>query len=480
MRIAMLSPEIAPFAKTGGLADVVGTLAPALERAGHEISLIMPAHRSVLRGYFALDLSEPALTVAIGGAQIEATVLRSRLGNNISVFLVREDSYFDRDYLYGTPQADYPDNAERFIFFSRAALEVLRRHPADIVHAHDWQTALAVVFLKAQGERYPELAMTKTIFTVHNLGFQGLFPASDWPLLNLDPSWFTPNGLEFYARINFLKGALRLSDKITTVSPSYAQEIMTPEQGFGLDGVLRERAQDLVGILNGIDYEEWNPQTDAAIPARYSVKNLAGKQTCKRALQRHFALPERPGIPLIGVVSRLTAQKGFDLVEAVWPKLIDQEVQFILLGTGEARFVEFFTRAAALYPDRVGVHIGFDENLAHRIEAGADMFLMPSLYEPCGLNQMFSLRYGTIPIVRAVGGLKDTVENCAPETSSGTGFVFLPFEPPALYDAVERALQAFSNKLAWKAIKERAMAMDNSWDRSAAAYARVYEQLARG
>jgi starch synthase len=225
MRIAMLSPEIAPFAKTGGLADVVGTLALALERAGHEISLIMPAHRSVLRGYFSLDLSEPALSVAMGNAQVEATVLRSRLGSNISVFLVRADSYFDRDYLYGTAQADYPDNAERFIFFSRAALEVLRRHPADIVHAHDWQTALAVVFLKAQSERYPELALTKTVFTVHNLGFQGLFPAADWPLLNLDPGWFTPSGLEFYARINFLKGALRaeakpgLADKCAGLMP---------------------------------------------------------------------------------------------------------------------------------------------------------------------------------------------------------------------------------------------------------------------
>jgi starch synthase len=254
---------------------------------------------------------------------------------------------------------------------------------------------------------------------------------------------------------------------------------MAVEQGFGLDGVLRDRAEDLAGILNGIDYDEWNPETDRRIAARYSVNDLAGKQTCKQDLQRHFGLLERLDRPLIGVVSRLTAQKGFDLVEAAWRKLMSWDVQFVLLGTGEARLVEFFTRAAALSPNKVGIQIGFDENLAHRIEAGADIFLMPSLYEPCGLNQMFSLRYGTIPIVRAVGGLNDTVEDYDVEKATGSGFVFAPYEPEALVDAVERALHLFGNEKAWTALKRRAMTIDNSWDRSAAAYARVYEQ-ARG
>jgi len=477
VRIAMLSSEITPFAKTGGLADVIGTLAPALERAGHELTLIMPAHRSVLRGYFALDLSEVAISALVGGAQLEAPVLRSRLGKNISVFFVRADEYFDREYLYGTAQADYADNAERFVFFCRAALEVLRRYPVDIVHAHDWQAALAPVFLKLQSESYPEIASAKTVFTIHNLGFQGIFDATHWPLLNLPASWFTPAGLEFYARINFLKGALLFSDKITTVSPTYAREIMTPEQGFGLDGVLRGRASDVIGILNGIDYQEWNPQADPAIACQYTVKNLAGKTGCKQELQAFFQLPQRPDVPLLGVVSRLTAQKGFELIQKIWPELMQQDLQFVLLGTGEARFVEFFTQAATLHPEKASVHIGFDEKLAHRIEAGADIFLMPSLYEPCGLNQMFSLRYGTIPIVRAVGGLNDSVENYDAEKATGTGFTFVPYEPEALNDAVERALHAFANERAWTALKRRAMKIDNSWDRSAAAYSTMYRDL---
>lgn len=477
MRIAFLASEASPFAKTGGLADVIGTLPLALERSGHDLSLIVPAHRSVLAGGYPLE--NGAMAVPFGDRLQDFAVQQTQIGKSIAVFFVRADRYFDREFLYGTAQSDYPDNAERFVFFCRAALEVLRQHPPEILHAHDWQAALAIFFLRAQPERYPELAQVKTVFTVHNLGFQGLFDSALWPLLDLDRSWFNPKHLEFYGKINFLKSALVLSHKITTVSPSYAREIMTPEQGFGLDGVLRERAADVVGILNGIDYDEWNPQSDGAIATHYDVNKLAGKARCKEDLQQAYGLPERRDVPLIGVVSRLTAQKGFDLVEAIWPRLMNWPLQFVLLGSGEVRFVEFFRRAATFYPDKVAIRIGFDEKLAHRIEAGADIFLMPSLYEPCGLNQMFSLRYGTIPLVRAVGGLNDSVENYDETNNCGTGFSFLPYQADALFDAVERALHLFANQRAWTALMRRAMKIDHSWDRSAAAYRALYQDLVR-
>jgi starch synthase len=473
----MISPEVAPFAKTGGLADVAGTLAAALECRGHDVSLIMPGYRCVLQGDFALEVTPIKFSVPLADRHEEGTLLRARLGKNISVYLVRADRYFDRNSLYGTSTGDYADNAERFVFFSRAAAEILRRYPVDIVHCHDWQTAPVIIFLKAQSSRYPELAAAKTVLTVHNLGFQGIFGPAEWPLLSLDASLFSPQHLEFYGNVNFLKGGLVYADKITTVSPNYAREIMETEQGFGLDGVLKERAQDVVGILNGVDYGAWNPQTDPYIAARYNENNLTAKRSCKTALQHAFGLPEKSTVPLLGMVSRLTSQKGVDLVEKIFASLLERDIQFVLLGSGEPRFETYFSRAANKYPKKVGVRIGFDDVLAHQIEAGADIFLMPSLYEPCGLNQMFSLKYGTVPVVRAVGGLKDTVEDFDPERGTGTGFVFGPYEPQALMAAIERALRVYSDKKAWTALRRRAMSMDFSWDRSAGAYDSLYEQL---
>jgi starch synthase len=479
MKIAMLSSEIAPFAKTGGLADVLGTLSTALEKRGHEISLIMPAYRSVLNGPFALDETGMRLTVSLGTSTAEASVLEARLGQNVPVYLVRADRYFDRDFLYGTPYGDYPDNAERFAFFCRAVLEILRRHPAKIIHCHDWQTALGIVFLKAQGSRYPEVASAKTVLTAHNLGFQGIFRESIWPLLGLDRSYFNPQHLEFFGNINFLKGGLILADKITTVSPSYAQEIMSAEQGFGLQGILQQRAADLTGILNGVDYSEWSPETDPFIARRYSENDLTGKRICKDKLQGSLGLPVRSAVPLFGMISRLTSQKGFDLVLKIFDQMMERELQLILLGSGELRYEDFFATAAARFPEKFAVRTGFDEALAHRIEAGADIFLMPSLYEPCGLNQMFSLKYGTIPIVRAIGGLKDTVIDYDAEPGKGTGFVFDRYEPNALWESIERALRIFAENRSWTALIHRAMRMDFSWDRSAQSYSNLYEQLLR-
>ncbi|HEV8720448.1 MAG TPA: glycogen synthase GlgA [Candidatus Binatia bacterium] len=477
MKIAMIASEVSPFAKTGGLADVVGTLSVALERLGHEVCVIAPAYRCVFQSEFALRESPIKLSVPVSDRQQEATVVQSALGNGVLVYLIRADRYFDRESLYGTAAGDYPDNAERFVFFSRAALELLRHQPVDVVHCHDWQTALAIVFLKTQTSRYLEMAGAKSVFTLHNLGFQGIFQPHDWDLLNLDAALFTPQLLEFYGNINFLKGGLVLADKITTVSPSYAQEIMTAAQGFGLEGVVRQRAADLVGILNGVDYSLWNPWTDPFITPHYGEKSLPLKDECKRKLRRIFKLPDNNHSPVIGMISRLTAQKGFDLVEAIFDLLMQRDVQFILLGTGETRFEQFFGAAVTRYADRVGVRIGFDESLAHQIEAGADLFLMPSRYEPCGLNQMFSLKYGTIPIVRAVGGLKDTVQQCDTDAETGTGFVFEPYEAQALLDAIDHSLQVFHNRTAWTTLQRRAMAMDFSWERSAKLYANLYRKL---
>jgi starch synthase len=480
MNIAMISPEIAPFAKTGGLADVVGTLALALERRGHTLRLVMPAYRAVLHGGFELAEIAADLSIPVSDKRVGASVLQGRLGEAVSVYFIRADSYYDRDFLYGTPEGDYPDNAERYVFFCRAALELLRRFPTDICHAHDWQSAFAAVTLKAQPEIYPELAGAKTLFTVHNLGFQGIFWEHDWHLLNLERSWFTPRHLEFYGAINLLKGALTLADKITTVSPTYAKEILTPEQGFGLDGVLRDRAADLVGILNGVDYNHWNPESDPFIACHYNQNTLSAKRACKKSLQAGMGLPTAGKPPLFAMISRLTAQKGVDLIQAIFDELLQRDLQVVILGSGEPRYEEFLTGAASQAPKKVAVRLGFDEALAHRIEAGADIFLMPSLYEPCGLSQMFSLKYGTVPVVRAVGGLKDTVEDYNGGNGAGTGFLFEPYEPRALLQTIDRALQVYGNKRAWTGLRRRAMSKDFSWDRSAAAYDALYRQMRPG
>ena len=477
MKIAMIASEANPFAKTGGLADVLGTLSVALEHLGHEVTVILPAYRYALQGSFALQDTGTTVTVPVADRQEIGGILQATIGRNVSARLIRADRYFDREFLYGTATADYPDNAERFTFFCRASLEWLRQSPPDIIHAHDWQAALAIVFLKTQAARYRETAGAKTVFTIHNLGFQGIFPSSEWSFFNLDKVFFTPQFLEFYANINLLKGALVFADKLTTVSPTYAQEIMTAAQGFGLEGIIRQRAADLVGILNGVDYSQWNPWTDEFIAHHYGENSLTIKDDCKKSLCQTVGLADRPATPLIAMISRLTTQKGCDLVEIIFDKLMERDVQFVLLGSGEPRFENFFRSAATRYAGRVAVRIGFDERLAHQIEAGADLFLMPSRYEPCGLNQMYSLKYGTPPIVRAVGGLKDSVQDYDPANDSGTGFVFERDDADAMLGAIDRGLTVYSDKHNWTALRRRAMAMDFSWERSAQLYNDLYRSL---
>ncbi|HLI84864.1 MAG TPA: glycogen synthase GlgA [Bryobacteraceae bacterium] len=486
LQIAMVCPEVAPFAKTGGLADMAGSLAGALRNLGHRVEIVMPAYRSILEQGVARDTGL-RVRALIGGREREAAILWAALADGVPVHFIRCDPYFDRPFFYGTPEGDYPDNAERFAFFARAALEALsrlataaRRDAPRILHAHDWQSALAVAFLKAQPELYPALAPARTVVTVHNLGYQGLFPPRDWSLLGLDEGLFTPRHLEFYGQINFLKGGLAFADAISTVSPTYSREIQTPDYGFGLDGFFRARAANLSGILNGADYRTWSPQTDRWIARNYGPEDLGGKAVCKAQLQEAFGLERSPDVPLAGMVARLVSQKGIDLVASAFEGLMERGVQFVLLGTGEPQYQDFFRQAARRYPTRVGVRIGFDEKLAHQIEAGCDLFLMPSRYEPGGLNQLYSLRYGTIPVVRATGGLKDSVREFDPASGVGNGFVFESYETAALLDAIRRALALFRRKDEWVRLVKSAMAADYSWDRSAAEYVKLYRKLLAG
>ena len=479
MRVAMFAPEVHPYAKTGGLADVLAALPPALTRLGVEVSVCLPAYRSTLRGRGPFPVSQ--LVHAPVSSRMEPAEILAVPDARVPTFLVRADRFFDRDGLYGADGQDYGDNAERFAFFCRAALEWLRHvSPApDILHLHDWQAALIPAFLRTTGDLYPELAATRTVLTVHNLTYQGRFPSSEWHLLNLDPRHFVPDGLEFWGDISYLKAGLLFADAITTVSPRYAEEIQTPSFGAGLDGVLRLRAARLRGILNGVDDTVWNPATDPLIPARYDREDLVGKRRCRAALQSELGLTVGPEPALLAVVSRLAEQKGLDLLAAVLPELLaTRTVQFVALGSGEPRYEEMLLGLGERFPGQVAVRLGFDEALAHRIEAGADVFLMPSRFEPCGLNQLYSLRYGTVPVVHATGGLDDTVVEFDPGTGVGTGFKFTSFTPEALLAALRRALTTRREAAAWQLLVTNGMSQDFSWQRAAREYARLYSSVA--
>ena len=473
----MASSEISPFAKTGGLGDILCSLPRALHRLGLEVSLVMPGYRSVREKGFELEDTGVRLSIPVGERREKGALLKIKTGSDIPVYLVRADRYFDRKYLYGTPEGDYPDNAERFVFFTRAVLEMMRLNPPEVLHVHDWQSALVVAFLKTQPRLYPELSHVKTVFTVHNLGYQGIFPAESWGLLNLSREHFNLHQLEFYGKVNFLKGGAVYADAVTTVSPTYAAEIQSPEQGFGLDGLFRERAASLHGIINGVDYNDWNPETDPHIAAGYSCADLAGKRVCKAALQRTFGLSEAPAVPLVAMVTRLSAQKGLDLVAEGLPDMMSRGLQFVILGTGEKYYQDLFTRLHRHYPKKMGIRIDFDEPLAQQIMAGADILLQPSRYEPCGLTQLYALRYGTVPVVRAVGGLRDTIQENSDDGSWGNGFVFNDYRVGDLLAAVGRTLALYRQPERWLTLMQRGMAQDFSWGLSAQQYIELYRGL---
>ena len=480
MKILMIAGEAAPFAKTGGLADVMKALPEALAKAGHQVYVLIPYYREVRQKDFELKC-ELTLDVWLGGEKHETRIYGTEF-QGVSYMFAENDRFYDREHLYSTPDGDYPDNAERFGFLCKATVELARAlGGVDILHSHDWQAGLVPVYRKVLYGDDPLLEGAACVQTIHNLGYQGLFGPEILPALDLPyDEVFHMEALEFYGKINFLKGGIVYADVVSTVSKGYAREIQTPEFGHGLDGVLRKRADVLFGILNGADYEEWNPETDKYIVKNYSASDVSGKAECKLDLLSEFGLPGKATDAVFGFVGRLAEQKGLDiLIPALEEFLSKRRVKFVLLGTGDRIYQEKAQKLAAKFPKRAGAKIAFDNALAHKIEAGCDFFLMPSRYEPCGLNQMYSLKYGTIPIVRATGGLDDTIEEFDPKTKKGNGFKFYDYTSEALVGALERALAVFRKKNLWRVLQQNAFACDFSWARSAAEYEKLYEEAKR-
>jgi starch synthase len=480
LRILIMAAEAAPFAKTGGLADVAGALPRALAALGHDVRVLIPKYRGVEAHAEPLRLATGNLRVPLGDRVVEGALFEARSRGGVTVYFLAHDPYYDRDGLYGTADGDYGDNCERFVFFCRGGLEAVAALGAagwrpQVIHANDWQTGLVPVYLQTEYRDHPLLGRLATLFTVHNLAYQGVFWHHDMPMTGLGWDLFTPAGIEFYGRLNFLKGGLVFSDLLTTVSRTYAREIRTAAFGNGLEGVLEERSHDLHGVINGIDYEMWNPETDPALPKRYGAGELEGKAICRMALREEMGLAPGPG-PIVGMVTRLAGQKGLDLTLDALPAVIATGAQLVILGSGEAHLEEAFTAAAAAHPRQVAVRIGYDDELARRIYGGADVFLMPSRYEPCGLGQLIALRYGAVPIVRRTGGLADTVREVDPARRTGTGFLFDAFTAEALVETVERAAAARRDPVLWAAVVRNAMAEDFSWDASAREYVTLYRK----
>jgi starch synthase len=468
----MMATEMAPLAKVGGLADVVGALAPALARLGHEVRVVLPR-------YAAIDATRHKMTSSDGVTRVD---LDAGGGVRVPVDLLESAEHFERPGIYNDPKdgSGYPDNAERFIWFQQAALARLKTigFKPDVIHCHDHQTALISAYIKMHLASDSFFEGVGTLLTIHNLGYQGLFPPETLEKAGFDRALFYPvSPFEFWGKVNFMKIGLSFADVITTVSPTYAKEILSPDQGCGLEGVLVSRREDLFGVLNGIDDGYWNPSKDPHLEDHFDWKATTGKGKCKAKLQEVMGLPAtRKRIPVIGIISRLTEQKGFDLIEQALPEMMSRDLRLVVLGSGEPRYVKMWQAAREAAPDKVGVRIGFDEALAHLIEAGSDMFLMPSLYEPCGLNQMYSLAYGTVPIVRATGGLADTVRE---EGDDPNGFRFEPYEAGAMMAAVDRALDAYADRKVWARLMKSGMREDNSWTKSAAIYADLYARAAQ-
>ncbi len=464
----MVASEASPWAKTGGLADVLGALPGALAALGHKVGVVIPRYMGARDA--AAERIYDELWVQVGDRWYQSSVWELKTAG-VSWYFVDQAELFDRPGVYG-----FHDDHIRFAFLSKAAIEISRRiFTADILHSHDWPAALVPLFL--QNVVDPEFIGAHTVLTIHNLGYQGVFDAGTMREIGLPPNLFHPDAIEFWGKISFLKAGIVFADKLTTVSPKYAQEIQTPTFGFSLDGLLARRRDDLSGILNGVDYTRWNPEADAAIPSAYSAPNLAGKRICKQELLRELGLPgEAIDRPLLGIVSRFAGQKGFDLLGVIPHELFSHNVYMAVLGNGEGQVEDMFRWLEREFPGRVAVRLGYDDALAHRIEAGSDSFLMPSRYEPCGLNQIYSLRYGTVPVVRATGGLDDTVIDSG--SGDATGFKFLDYNGKAFLDAIVRACRLWEDRDAWTAMMVRGMQKDFSWRASASEYSRLYADIA--
>ena len=493
LKICMVSSEVVPYAKTGGLADVVGALAVEFSKLGHDVIVTLPCYRQVrsvghkMAGYVRLSIPTSRGFTEVGIEEIAVPVSSANGSGRLRVFAVRHDPSFDRAGLYQEAGEDYPDNCARFVLFCRTVMEFLvhlsdvEGWQADLLHAHDWQSALCAVYLRSIYQPQASLRKVRSVLTIHNLGFQGLFPAEQFALTGLSSQYFTPAWLEFYGAVNLLKGGIVFADQLTTVSPTYSREIQTAEYGCGLDGVIRSRQHVLHGIVNGIDAQTWNPANDPYLPVPYSLSDMTGKAECKAALQHELGFRQQK-IPLLGIIARLTSQKGIDLVLEVMPELLELRVQIAILGTGDPRYEEEARRFANHYPGKVALRTELDEELAHRIEAGADLFIMPSRYEPCGLSQLYSLRYGTVPVVRMTGGLADTVVNYTPRTfkdGRASGFGFTDTNATSLLTCLLLALSIYQKKTEWNRIVKTGMEQDLSWSRSAETYVRLFDWLVR-
>lgn len=482
MKIVSVASEMIPFAKTGGLADVAGTLTHEIRALGHEVIAFLPRYKGVDLQKSGFKVAIDRLLVELGGEKESARVYHSVDARGVQLYLIDHPGFFQRDQLYGTPMSDYPDNDRRFIFYQRAVLETLRALgiAPDIIHCHDWQTGLLCSYLKTLYAREPLFKKTKTVFTIHNLAYQGNFPPDSLPLTGLSWDEFKLEKLEFYGKISFMKGGLVYSDAVTTVSERYAREIQTKEFGCGMENVLASRKESLFGVINGIDYVEWNPETDPDITQNFSTASTEGKKACKAALQKENGFKVRPEVPVIGMITRLVDQKGLDILIPAMEDMAGRDLQFILLGTGDEKYHKILRELAKKHKDRFGIHIVFDGKMAKRIYAGSDLFLMPSYYEPCGLGQMIALRYGTVPLVRATGGLADTIHEFNPKTGKGTGFVFDDYSTSALLQALGRSLKAYQNQESWTALMRNTMTSDFSWAASARKYVEIYQAVSRG
>lgn len=486
MNVLIASSEVAPFAKTGGLADVCGALPLALSRLGIQVAVIMPAfRRQIGKSGIPIRDMDISFDIPIGSKVVPGRMLQSKLpGSDVTIYFVDQPEYFDRADLYREKGSDYKDNCERFVFFSRAVMEsiALLEMNVDVVHCNDWQTALIPAYLRCEYQHAHGYEQMVSLLTIHNLAYQGRFWHWDMLLTGLDWKYFNWRQMEFYGDLNLLKTGIVFADALNTVSQRYAQEIQMPESGCGLEGVLQQRADVLQGIVNGVDESVWNPATDSLLPMNYTVANWSdGKKVCKAALQATFHLPASAKTPVIGLVGRLADQKGWDLVAAVMKRWVrDVDAQWIILGTGEPQYQELLSTLAREHSGRIGVKFEFSEKLAHLIEAGSDMFLMPSRYEPCGLNQLYSLKYGTVPIVRETGGLADTVRDMTEESlrdGSASGFSFVPYDASALEETLRRAMDIYTREPAvWKKLVETGMRQDWSWDSSAKRYKELYQQ----
>ena len=479
MKIAIIAAEIGPYAKVGGLADVIGALPQALSAVGAAPVVILPGYKALFDKLETETIADN-LEAAIGNERERFRILRATGAGGVPLYLIDHPGFFHRGGIYGEKGRDYADNFRRFIFFGRAAAIAASMVHPDVIHAHDWHAAVAPILIRADAGLRERFATTTSIFTVHNLAFQGIFDAADFPMLGLDWAWYSIDSLEFYNKVNLMKGAVVLSDLASTVSPSYANEVShDPDLGFGMDGVLRAKGDRFVGILNGADYDEWNPAKDQLIAKKYTPSRRAGKKACLYDLREELGLPHRLEVPVVGMVTRMTPQKGMDLLAEALDAVMALDLQLVMLASGDPRLESSFKEAEKRYSDRLRVVLSFDNHLAHRIQAGSDLFLMPSRFEPCGLTQMYALKYGTAPVVRATGGLKDTVIEFDAAGGGGNGFIFSDYTPEALVEALSRAVRVFRAPRQWQRLLHSCFEADFSWSRAAREYLGWFERIRR-